>query len=118
VPGVLVCRLCAAAIGRLLETTTDAVLVNLWRHTIQPPKDTRRPATLVTCDDAQGHSDLGWAYAEMGLGVEAIREFAVVLRPDVPKPLAAEAFFRIFLTRDARPEALSDLILAFRKNLR
>jgi len=62
---------------------------------------------------AQTHYDLGCAYAEMGLAVDAIRELAVALRPAAPSAIASAAFTRIFLSKDARPEALGDMILAF-----
>jgi len=118
VPGVLVCRLCAAALGRLLENANDAVLAVLWRRASPPIGDTRRGCLPVTAPEAaRAHYDLGCGYIEQGLDVDAIRELAAVLSPIAPSSMAAAAFSRIFLSPEARPEALSDLILAFRPML-
>jgi hypothetical protein len=116
-PAVLICRRCAAALGRFLETTNDAVLAVLWRRAPRPITDTRCARLPVTPESAETHYYLGCEYAEMGMGVEAIRELAVVLDPVAPMEMAAAAFFRIFLSPEARPEALYDVITAFRNEL-
>jgi hypothetical protein len=111
VSSVLVCRACAARVGRLLEGSGDAVLSTVWKGDSLPDSSTRYSHPAL--HDAEAHYRLGCAYADAGMSVDAIRELAIALRPAAPNATASAAFARIFLSQDARPEALGDIILAF-----
>ena len=122
---VLICRPCAAALGRFLEAAEDSFLARLWG--CAPPARTpdanvfqlRRARETTSRADASTHLDLGYAYADMGLASDAIRELAAALGPASPSAVAGSAFIALFaqpFVGWARPEALSEAIAAFRSS--
>jgi hypothetical protein len=99
---------CAAGLGRVLQRASDAFIARLWRAR-PPPEATKRFAARD--ENFQAHLDLGVAYREMGMAVDAILELAVALDASAPEETTDAAFYLIFRSPLASQEAL-DLVVA------
>lgn len=131
--GTKICRPCSIDVGRRILRTSPPVVARLWAERSSVPQT--QPEVSPSCvtnaeaafsalkatiavapspEDAPARFDLAWAYAEMGLTFDAIREAAIALGAGAPLPLARRALNWIFARERAHPDALRAIVASVR----
>jgi hypothetical protein len=129
----MVCRACAARIGRHILANSPASVARFWPRSdaSAPPPAPLSPASInveevfaafkrgaekqASADDAQAHLDLAGAYGEMGLMTDAVREGSVALGAGASLAISSRALNWLFARGRAHPDALPAVVADLRR---